>query len=331
MSGLGSSPRGEARRLSVAPMVDYSDRHFRVFMRQLTRRTLLYTPMLTTTTALRPDRRYLLEFDPRERPVALQLGGDDPDDLARAAELAQQAGYDEVDLNLGCPSPRVGRANYGVLLMRQPERVARCLRAMRAAVSLPVTAKIRLGLDDDDSPQFTESVTEALLEAGADRVIVHARKAWTEGLSPKQNRSVPPLRYDRVRALKARFPAARIELNGGVRSLDEALAELAGGVDGVMIGRAAIDDPYLFAEADARVFGEPGPPVSRLDAALGFLPYARVWIDERGEPARYILRHLLNLFAGQPGGKRFRRVLSEGFAAGAGAELLARALDTLPG
>lgn len=308
--GGAAGPRGVRRPLSVAPMLDWTDRHFRRFARGLTRRTLLYTEMITANAVLHGDRSRLLGFDPGERPVAVQLAGDDPDALARAAEIAAGFGYDELDLNVGCPSDRVQRGRFGACLMAEPARVAAIVRAMRRAVDLPVTVKHRLGIDDLDDDRHLHAFVGALADAGVDRVVVHARKAWLSGLSPKQNRTLPPLQPDRVVALKAAFPTLRVELNGGVRTLDEALAWLPR-VDGVMIGRAAIEDPYLLAEADARVFGGAGPVPSRADAVAAYLPHLAAELAA-GVSWTTLIKPLLPLARGVPGGRAWRRALSEG-------------------
>ena len=245
--------RGLPRPLCVAPMVDRTDRHFRMVMRAVSRRTLLYTEMIPVNAALGPAGPRVLAFDPRERPLSLQLGGDDPARLAEAARLAEELGYDEVDLNCGCPSARVQAGRFGVVLMKEPAVVADCVAAMRASTSLPVTVKHRLGVDSIDRYEDVERFVAIVAEAGADRFIVHARKAWLRGLSPKQNREVPPLRPQWVHRLKLEHPRLRVVLNGGIGSLDEAFVHLDAGIDGVMIGRAAYDDPMIFASADARL------------------------------------------------------------------------------
>jgi len=312
--------RGLARPLSVAPMVDRSDRHFRVVMRAVTRRVLLYTEMVPVVAALDPSRRRALEFDPVEHPLALQLGGEDPARLAEAAALAEALGYDEVDLNCGCPSPRVQAGCFGVVLMERPERVAECVRAMRSAASRPVTVKHRLGVDALDRYADVARFVEVVSRAGADRFIVHARKAWLQGLSPRQNRSVPPLRYPWVHRLRRDFPELRIELNGGVRSLREAVEHLDAGVHGVMIGRAAVDDPMIFAGADdvLRARAEGGSVVlpavgaaERIAVLRSLSAYVRRWAGGGGRVSS-VTRHVLGLSTGVAGSRRFRRALVEG-------------------
>ncbi|MEX1364441.1 MAG: tRNA dihydrouridine(20/20a) synthase DusA [Nannocystaceae bacterium] len=332
--------RGPLRPLSVAPMVDRTDRHFRMVMRAVTRRTLLYTEMISVAAALSANRERVLGFDPIERPLALQLGGDDPRRLAEATALATELGYDEIDLNCGCPSPRVQQGRFGVVLMTDPERVADCVRAMREATSRPVTVKHRLGVDELDRYEDIERFVRVVAQAGADRFIVHARKAWLSGLSPKENRTVPPLRWSWVQRLKVEHPGLRVEGNGGVVSLDEAFEHLRQGLDGVMIGRAAYDDPLRFADADARIEAwEQGRAWAGPAAAVGvqrrvaviesLLPYVERSVSGGGRLSG-IARHLMGLVHGLPGARGFRRVLGEhGRQAGAGVEVLERALAEL--
>jgi tRNA-dihydrouridine synthase A len=323
------APRGGAWALSVAPMMDWTDRHFRRFLRELTRETLLYSEMITTGAIRHGDRDRLLGFDPLERPLALQLGGDDPDELAACAAVAEAWGYDEVNLNVGCPSDRVQRGRFGACLMRTPDVVAEGVAAMRAATTLPVTVKHRLGVDELDDDEHLAVFVDTLVRAGVDGVIVHARKAWLSGLSPKQNRTVPPLEPERVRRLKEERPWLRVELNGGVADLATAAAWGAR-FDGVMVGRAAYENPWLLAEADARIFGVPGPARTREGALRRYLPYVEAQ-REAGVPLKSMTRHLLGLFVGRPGAKAFRRVISEqAHAPGAGPEVLERALAAVP-
>ncbi|MCB9677216.1 MAG: tRNA dihydrouridine(20/20a) synthase DusA [Alphaproteobacteria bacterium] len=295
--------------LSVAPMMDRTDRHFRWFMRQITRRTLLYTEMVTTGAVLHGDREVLLGYDPAEHPIALQLGGDDPEALATCARIAEDLGYDEVNLNVGCPSDRVQKGCFGAVLMKSPERVAACVEAMKAAVSVPVTVKHRIGVDDLDRYEDMLRFVTVVSASGADRFSVHARKAWLQGLSPKENRNIPPLRYDEVHRLKAELPHLEIEINGGILDLDQAEAHLAH-VDAVMIGRAAVDDPWIFADADRRLYGEDRVP-DREDVARAMVPYiARV--VAAGGKVHHVTRHMLHLFRGMPGARGWRRALTEG-------------------
>jgi len=321
--------RGPLRPLSVAPMMDWTDRHYRRFVRGLTRRALLYSEMVTAGAVLLGDRDRLLGHDDSEHPVALQLGGDDPTQLAEAAAVAVAWGYDEVNLNVGCPSDRVQRGRFGACLMAEPDLVADAVRAMRAAVPVPVTVKHRLGIDELDHDDHLHAFVGALAGAGVDRVVVHARKAWLTGLSPKQNRSVPPLQHERVVALRAAYPGLPVETNGGVRDLDAALDHLRR-VDGVMIGRAAIEDPYLLAEVDRRVFGDGRPVPTRAEAVTAYLPY----VEERrtaGTPWAALVKPVIPLLRGVRGARAWRRTLSEGVTRrDAGPELLAAALAALP-
>jgi len=323
------TPRGPLRPLSVAPMMDWTDRHYRRFARGLTRRTLLYTEMITAAAILRGDRGRLLGFDAGEHPVALQLGGDDPEALAEAARIGESWGYDEINLNVGCPSDRVQRGRFGACLMAEPERVAEVVHALRRAVALPVTVKHRLGIDDLDSDAHLHRFVAALVGAGVDRIVVHARKAWLTGLSPRQNRTVPPLQHERVVAVKRAFPGLRVETNGGVRDLDAAADHLAA-VDGVMIGRAAVEDPYLLAEADARLYDPTAPIPTRSEVVSAYLPYVEARRSE-GVAWTPLVKPVIPLVRGLPGGRAWRRALSEGAARrDAGPEWLAAALAALP-
>lgn len=322
-------PRGPARPFSVAPMMDRTDRHYRRFVRALTRRALLYTEMVTAAAIVHGDRERLLAFDEREHPVALQLGGDDPRALAEAARVGARWGYDEVDLNVGCPSDRVQRGRFGACLMAEPQLVADAVRAMRDAVDVPVTVKHRLGIDDLDSDAHLHLFVAALADAGVDRIVVHARKAWLSGLSPKENRTVPPLQHERVVTLKRAFPALRIETNGGVRDLDAVVALLRD-VDGVMVGRAAYEDPFLLAGVDAVVFGDERAAPSRAEAVAEYLPYVEAR-RAAGTPLPPLVKPLIGLVRGARGGRAWRRTLSEGSVrAGAGPELIVAALAALP-
>ena len=314
-----------AWRFSVAPMLDWTDRHCRLFHRTLTRRARLYTEMVTTGALIHGPRDRLLRFDPFEHPVALQLGGSEPADLAFCAKLGEARGYDEINLNCGCPSERVQRGSFGACLMAEPSLVADCVKAMVDAVSVPVTVKHRIGLDRNEDYGFVRDFVGTVAQAGCRVFVVHARNAWLKGLSPKENREVPPLRYDVVRRLKADFPDLTLVLNGGLRSHDAALAA-AEGLDGVMIGREAYDNPWMLAAADARWFGEAGPVASREEAVEAMRPRLREALAE-GVPARAVVRHMLGLFNGLPGAKAWRRTLSDAAVlAEAGEEVLDRAL-----
>ena len=301
--------RGQAWALSIAPMMDRTDRHYRYFMRQITRHTLLYTEMITTAALLHGDRDKLLGFSDTEKPLALQLGGDDPAHLATCARLAEDWGYDEVNLNVGCPSDRVQNGHFGACLMAQPEVVARCVEAMRRATALPVTVKHRIGIDDLDHYEDMANFVRIVAGAGCDRCIVHARIALLHGLSPRENRTVPPLRYEDVYRLKGDFPALRIEINGGITTLIQATTHLQH-LDGVMIGRAAYDHPYLFAEADALCFGDATPPHTRRQVLEAMLAYLARCVSE-GLPPYRLVRHLLGLFAYQRAARLWKRCLSE--------------------
>ena len=302
-------------------MLDWTDRHCRYFLRLITRRTLLYTEMVTTGALIHGDRRRHLDFDPAERPLALQLGGSDPDEMARCARLGAEWGYDEVNINCGCPSDRVQSGRFGACLMAEPQLVAACVSAMKAAVDLPVTVKSRIGIDERDSYGELVDFVGRVAEAGCDALIVHARKAWLQGLSPRENREIPPLRYDWVERLKGDFPSLPICINGGIRTLDAA-RELLKRLDGVMIGREAYQNPWLLAEADRVVFADPAPPPSRQEVLDRFLPYVERGLAS-GVPLNTMTRHILGLFQGQPGARAWRRHLSENaHRPGAGLEVL---------
>ena len=315
--------------VSVAPMMDRTDRHFRYFMRLISRRTLLYTEMITVPAILSGDRNRLLGYHADEHPVALQVGGDDPSALAEVTRIAQDFGYDEINLNVGCPSDRVQNGHFGACLMRVPEKVARAVAAMKAVARIPVTVKHRIGVDDLDAYEDMRRFVDVVAEAGADRFSVHARKAWLSGLSPKENRTVPPLRYPDVYRLKVERPDLEIEINGGIVSLDAVETHLQS-VDAVMIGRAAYDDPYLFADVDRRFYGTKTAPPSRHDIVRALVPYAAAWIAEGGR-LHSITRHVLGLFTGQPGARAYRRHLSENAPRpGATAQVLLDALARMP-
>lgn len=303
-----SADRG--RLFSVAPMMDWTTRDYRAFARTLTKRALLYTEMVTTGAILHgTPRERFLGYSEVEHPLALQLGGSDAGELAECAAIAEAWGYDEVNLNVGCPSDRVQNNMIGACLMGYPEKVADAVRAMQAAVSIPVTVKCRIGIDDQDEDADLERFIAIVADAGCEVFTVHARKAWLQGLSPKQNRDVPPLNYARVHRLKQSRPELHIGINGGIKTLDECREQLTH-VDSVMVGREAYQNPWLLAGVDEQLFGEKGPAASRLDAAKAFRPYIQQRLDE-GAKLNHITRHLLGLFQGCPGGRRFRRHLSE--------------------
>ena len=297
------------RRLSVAPMMDWTDRHCRYFLRLIAPRTLLYTEMIPTGAILLGQPERFLRFDRAEHPLALQLGGADPDELARCAETGAARGYDEINLNVGCPSDRVQNARFGACLMAEPDLVAMCVRAMRAAVTVPVTVKARVGIDRQESYDFLRRFVEAIAAAGCRTVILHARNAWLSGLSPKENREIPPLRYELVHRVKGDFPELEIISNGGIRSLEQARAQLAR-VDGVMIGREAYQNPYVLAEWEHALLGGAAPAPSRFEVVERLLPYVERELAA-GTPLRAITRHVLGLFNGLPGARAWRRRLSE--------------------
>ncbi len=312
-------------RLCVAPMMEWTDRHERYFLRLIARRARLYTEMIPTGAILHGDAERFLRFDPVEHPVALQLGGADPDALARCAEAGARFGYDEVNLNVGCPSGRVQHARFGACLMAEPDLVARCVAAMAGAVAVPVTVKTRIGIDDQDSFAFLAGLVEAVAGAGCGTLILHARKALLGGLSPKQNREVPPLRYDVVHRVKRDFPGLTVVLNGGIRTLEQAQAQLAA-IDGVMVGREAYQNPYCLGGWERALLGSVEPVASREDVVQRLLPYVERELAD-GTPLKAITRHLMGLFNGLPGARAWRRHLSEeAHRPGAGAEVLRAAL-----
>ncbi len=315
------------RRFCIAPMLDCTDRHARYFLRLFSKHIFLYTEMITTQAILYGDRDYLLGFDETEHPLAVQLGGSDPTELAEVARICADFGYDEINLNVGCPSDRVQSGAFGACLMAQPERVAECVTAMKAAVELPVTVKHRTGIDDQDSWEQLLSFTQMQIDAGVDALIVHARKAWLSGLSPKQNRDVPPLQYDRVYELKQQFPDHDIILNGGIKTLDQCAMHLQQ-VDGVMLGREPYANPYLLASVDHEIFGEKaGSMPTREQILQRFYPYLQSQLD-RGMPLTHIVRHIIGLYHGQPNGRLWRRHLSENaFKKGAGIEVIEQAVS----
>lgn len=309
-------------------MMDCTDRHCRYFLRLLSPRIGLYTEMLTAAAIVRGSTDRWLRFDPSEHPVAIQLGGSEPALLAAAARLATDYGYDEINLNAGCPSERVSDGAFGACLMKDPELVARCVEAMRAVTPLPVTVKTRIGVDDRDDYDFVRDFIRIVSAAGCDTFIIHARKAWLTGLSPKENRTVPPLRYDVVHRLRQDFPALRLIINGGVDSTDSVREQLAAGLDGVMIGRKAYADPWWLVDVDAAVWSpdETVPAPSRTDIALAMADYAGRELRS-GTRLHHISRHLLGLYHGQPGARAWRRCLTLGAARpDAGAELIRAAL-----
>ncbi len=299
----------ESRRFCVAPMMDCTDRHDRYLLRLITRRALLYSEMITSHALCHGDRQRLLGFDAFEHPVALQIGGSEPRQMAECARLAESFGYDEINMNVGCPSDRVRSGRFGACLMAEPDVVASCVSAMGAAVSIPITVKTRIGIDRDESWDQLAKFVETVAGAGCGTFIVHARRAWLNGLSPKQNREIPPLNYERVYELKRRQPHLTIVINGGIKTLDAAAAHLRY-VDGVMIGREAYGNPYLLAQVDSRFFGCVEQPRDRDEVLEEYLQYCGRQL-ERGSRLGHLSRHLVGLYQGQPGAKRWRRSLNE--------------------
>ena len=313
-------------KFSIAPMLDWTDRFCRYFLRLISRRALLYTEMVTTGALLHGDRNHLLQFDPIEHPLALQLGGSDPEQLSRSARLGEKWGYDEINLNLGCPSDRVQSGRFGACLMSEPELVADCINAMYESVAIPVTVKQRIGIDHLDSYQLLCDFVGKLSHAGCRTFIVHARKAWLQGLSPKENREIPPLSYNTVYRLKRDFPTLEIIINGGIRSINECETHLSL-VDGVMIGREAYQNPWMLSQVDARLFGEETPAHTRERVIEGLLPFVERELAA-GVPLNRITRHILGLFHGQPGARAWRRCLSsQSYKTGADAGVILKALD----
>jgi tRNA-dihydrouridine synthase A len=318
-------PINQVHRFSVAPMMDWTDRHCRTFHRLMTRRGRLYTEMLTTGAILHGDRQRLLDFGPCEHPVALQLGGSDPRELAAAAKIGEDFGYDEINLNVGCPSDRVREGRFGACLMAEPALVAACVAAMKAAVAVRVTVKCRIGIDDQDPEAALATLAQAVVAAGTDALIVHARKAWLSGLSPKENRDIPPLDYDRVYRLKASMREVPVIINGGIGSLAEAGAHLTH-VDGVMLGRAAYQEPWRLLNVDLELFGEAAPFATMKDVLEAMMPYIERELTA-GTRLHSITRHFVGAFHGVPGARAFRRYLAEhGVRAGAGVEVLKAAI-----
>ena len=313
--------------------MDRTDRHYRYFMRQISRHVLLYTEMVVSQAVIHGDRDYLLGFHPDEKPLVLQVGGDNPQQLAKCARIAADFNYDEINLNVGCPSDRVQSGNFGACLMLQPERVAECVAAMQGASPLPVSVKHRIGVDEKDSYDDLVKFVEVVAQTGCDRFTIHARKAWLQGLSPKENRTVPPLRYDDVYQLKRDFPNLSIEINGGILNLDQTRHHLQR-VDAVMIGRAAYDNPYLFAAADRDIYGGDRQP-TRHEIVEAMLPYIDHWMGNKPRDRIFklnkITRHMLQLFAGQRGSRQWRRILTEqSCKPNASIEVIQTALKAIP-
>ncbi len=316
------------RTFSVAPMLDWTDRHYRYFARLISRQALLYTEMVTTGAIIHGKGDYL-GFNEEEHPVALQLGGSNPVDLTHCARLAQERGYYEVNLNVGCPSDRVQNGRFGACLMAEPELVADCVKAMKDAVSIPVTVKTRIGIDEQDSYEFLTRFIDIVSAAGCDVFTIHARKAWLQGLSPKENREIPELNYERAYQVKRDFADLNISVNGGITTLAECEAHLQH-LDGVMVGREAYQNPYMMAEVDQRLYGDDRPVLSRAEVAERMMPYLERHIANGGR-ANHVTRHMLGLFNGMPGARQWRRYLAQNaHLPGIGAEVLADALASLP-
>ncbi|SLN22499.1 putative tRNA-dihydrouridine synthase [Pseudoruegeria aquimaris] len=325
-----ADPVTASARLSVAPMMDWTDRHCRYLHRLMSARTLLYTEMVTAPALVRGQARHLLAFNPEEHPVAVQLGGSEPAELAEATAMACEEGYDEVNLNVGCPSDRVQSGRFGAVLMTEPALVARCVSAMIEAASVEVTVKCRIGVDDQDPEAVLPDFIARMRDAGVRRMQIHARKAWLQGLSPKENRDIPPLDYPLVLRMKARFPDMHLSINGGITSLAQAEAFLADGLDGVMIGRAAYHGPSdVLLQADQRIYGETTAPRSPEEVVRLMLPYIANHLAEGGKLGN-VTRHMLGLFTGRPGARQWRRILSEGaHRPGAGVALVEEALGAV--
>lgn len=327
---IGQTDVRRAARLSVAPMMDWTDRHCRYFHRLLSQKTLLYTEMVTAPALVKGGALHLLDYAPEEHPVALQLGGSDPWELAQAARLGAQAGYDEINLNVGCPSDRVQSGAFGAVLMKDPGLVADCIKAMQDSVDVAVTVKCRIGVDDQEPSEVLPDFLSRVAATGCDRFTIHARKAWLQGLSPKENRDIPPLDYDLVTEMKGLFPALHISINGGITDTGTACDLLDRGLDGVMIGRAAYHQPWdILAKVDSQIFGMDTDVPDPVSVALAMKPYIQQHLKQGGR-LHQITRHMLGLFAGRPGARHWRRRLSEdGVKNGADESLIDRALDDM--
>ncbi len=317
-----------ARRFSVAPMMDWTDRHCRVLHRLLTRHGLLFTEMVNSGAIVHGDAERHLRFDPVEHPIALQIGGSNPNELAEATRIATTFGYDEINLNVGCPSDRVQSGKFGACLMAEPDLVAECVRAMRGATALPITVKCRIGIDDQDIEESLDRFADAMVEAGVAALYVHARKAWLQGLSPKENRTIPPLDYPRVHRLRARLAPLPVMINGGIETLEQAESHLQH-MDGVMLGRAAYHNPMLMAEVDKRLFGDDRAVPDLAAIMMAMADYAEKQLVQ-GVRLNNIARHMLGLANGRPGARQFRQIMSvDACKPGAGPEVFARALDAV--
>lgn len=316
------------RAISIAPMMDWTDRHDRYFLRQISQHAILYTEMVTVDALIFGDHQHYLQYNEEEHPVALQLGGSDVEKLVTCAKMGEQFGYDEINLNVGCPSDRVKAGRFGACLMAEPQLVGECIGAMQAAVNIPVTVKTRIGIDRDDSYEPLQQFVSIVADHGCEVFIIHARKAWLDGLSPKENRDIPPLRYEYVHQLKGEMPHLNISINGGIKTVDAA-AEHLPHLQGVMIGREAYQNPYILAEVDQRFYGATDEPKTRLDIAYAMLPYIEKQLAS-GAKLNMVTRHILGLFQGQPGARAWRRYLSENaHKLGAGPEVVEAALQAV--
>lgn len=326
---MNNSNTDSIAHISLAPMMDWTDRHFRYFLRQISPHTRLYTEMVTTGAILHGDAERFLRFNEDvEHPLALQLGGSTPDELAQCSATGEQYGYDEINLNCGCPSDRVQSGMFGACMMNDPDLVAYCFAAMQEAVSIPVTIKCRIGVDDCDTGPFLDKFVEKSADKGAKTFIIHARKAWLKGLSPKENRNVPPLDYERVYALKEKFPELNIILNGGITTI-ETIQEALDQLDGAMIGREAYQNPYFFAKIEREIFGQSDIP-TREEIAARMIPYAKQQAETYGTPIKSITRHILGLYHEQYGGKNWRRALSTlPYEDGADEQVIQKAIDAM--
>ncbi|MEI6858411.1 MAG: tRNA dihydrouridine(20/20a) synthase DusA [Shewanella sp.] len=323
----GPAVKAINRTFSIAPMLDWTDRHYRYLVRIMSAELLLYTEMVTTGAIIHGKGDYLA-YNSEENPLALQLGGSNPQDLAICAKLAAERGYDEINLNVGCPSDRVQSGRFGACLMAEPKLVAECVTAMKQVMDIPVTVKTRIGIDDQDSYEFLTEFVDIVSDVGCESFIVHARKAWLQGLSPKQNREIPPLDYLRVYQLKKDYPYLNISINGGVKTLDECRDHLIH-LDGVMVGREAYHNPYMLAEVDQRLYGINAPILSRDDVLEKFIPYIEKHLQAGGR-LNHISRHMTGMFQGEPGSRSWRRYLSENaHKSGAGIEVIEKARDKM--
>lgn len=326
---MTATPAPLNRRFTVAPMMDWTDRHCRFFHRILSKQAVLYTEMVTTGALIHADAERFLRYNAEEHPLALQLGGSDPQALAQCSVMAEEYGYDEVNLNVGCPSDRVQNNMIGACLMAHPNLVSECLSTMQAAVKIPVTVKHRLGIDDMDSYDELVQFVDTVAASGCRVFIIHARKAILQGLSPKENRDIPPLKYEWVYQIKQQFPELEVHINGGIKTLEQCHTHLQH-VDGVMLGREAYQNPYLLADVDREIYGATTPKISRKEAALAMVPYIEQQLSQ-GVALNHILRHMLGLFHAQRGGKQFRRLISENaHKPGATIDVLYQALERVP-